>query len=315
MFTGVFRGAETVEHVSLERLTRRFYETEPHVPVRAEFAAMTHPGKVRDRNEDHYLVVRRSRTRDVLATSLPVELLAHSEQTAYTVAVADGMGGHAFGEVASLLALLTGWELGGGEIKWTVKMNEEEEEDLRLKADVFFRLIDRALHDAADERPRLAGMGTTLTLTYSFGPWLFVMHAGDSRAYLHRGGAIRRLTKDHTLSQMLIESGTTEPGSALERERRHILVNYLGGPARSVSVDFSRHELEDGDRLVLCSDGLTDLVSDDEIAEILNRHDELDAACGALVDVALDRGGRDNITVVVGRYTFAEPPLERAALT
>src|SRR5689334_15776445 len=98
-------------------MVARFYEVEPRVPVRLEAAARTHPGLVRPMNEDNYLVVRRRRLREVMASSLPVELLGEPEQRAYTLAVADGMGGHAFGELASLLALRSGWDLGGDEVK------------------------------------------------------------------------------------------------------------------------------------------------------------------------------------------------------
>jgi protein phosphatase len=297
----------TAEHLTLDELVGRFYESEPRTPVRAEFGARTHPGKVRELNEDHYMVVRRRRLREVLLTSMPVGLLEHPEQAAYTMAVADGMGGHAFGDLASFLALRTGWDLGEGEVKWAVKMNDREAAELKEKAAVFVRLIDRSLHAAVAEQPRLAGMGTTLTLCYVTGPELFVVHAGDSRAYLARGGALRRLTRDHTLAQTLIDAGLAEPGSTLERTRRHVLTNCLGGPSLNVEVDVHNQRLEDGDRLLLCTDGLTDRTEDRDIAAVLDRHPDPDDACRALVDLALEHGGRDNITAVIGRFTFPDP--------
>jgi protein phosphatase len=295
---------DTGEYVTLDDLVGRFYEVEPRAQVEAEFGARSHPGMVRELNEDSYLVVRRRRVRDVVLTSLPVELLPQPEQVAYSMAVADGMGGHAFGEIASFLALRTAWDMGGGEVKWPVKVNEREAAELEEKAAVLFRQINRALRVVAAETPALAGMGTTLTVCYVIGPELFVVHAGDSRAYLHRGGALRRLTRDHTLAQVLVDAGLATPGSPEERRRRHVLTSCLGGPGLDVEVDFDRHRLEDGDRVLLCTDGLYDLVDDREIADLLERHSAPDDTCRLLVDLALERGGKDNVTAVIGRFGF-----------
>jgi protein phosphatase len=297
---------DTVEYLSLDELFGRFYEKEPRSPVVAEFGARSHAGKVRAVNEDSYLVVRRRRERDVLLSNIPTECLPQAEQVAYSLAVADGLGGEAFGELASFLALRTGWEMGEREVKWPVKMNDRESEELKEKAAVLFQKIDRTLHDAAGDNPMLSGMGTTLTICYITGPELFVMHAGDSRAYLYRAGTLRRLTRDHTQAQMLIDSGLAAPGSPEERRRRHVLTNCLGGTRLNVDVDVDHHRLEDGDRLLLCTDGLTNLAEDREIADRLERHPAPDDACQALIDLALDRGGKDNVTAVVGRFSL--PP-------
>ena len=114
---------DTGEYVAFEELVARFFEDEPRTAVHVEFGALSHRGLIRDDNEDHYLVVRRRRARDVLLSNLPVERFNQSEQEAYTLSVADGMGGHAFGELASFLALRVAWDLGSNEIKWIVKMN------------------------------------------------------------------------------------------------------------------------------------------------------------------------------------------------
>jgi protein phosphatase len=301
---------DTAEYLFLDDLVGRFFETEPRSVVLAEFGARSHPGKVRAVNEDSYLVVRRRRAREVLLSSIPIELLPQAEQVAYSLAIADGLGGEAFGELASFLALRTGWEMGAGEIKWAVKINDRESQELREKAAVLFQKIDRTIHDAARERPTLAGMGTTLTICYITGPELFVMHAGDSRAYLHRGGTLRRLTTDHTQAQKLIDAGLVAPGSPEERKRRHVLTNCLGGPRLNVEVDFDHHRLEDGDRLLLCTDGLTDLAEEREIADLLEHHPVPDDASRALIDLALERGGKDNVTAVVGRFSISGPEPE-----
>ena len=298
--------SDTGEFVALDRQAGRYYEIEPRVAVEVEVGAVSDRGKVRENNEDHYLAVRRVRHREVIKTSLPVELLPQDDQAMYTLAVADGMGGHAFGELASYLALRTGWDLGEGEVKWSVKMNEKEAAELKDKATVFFKLINRRLHEAARERPRLAGMGTTLTVCYSTGPEVFVTHAGDSRAYLHRAGGLTRLTKDHTVAQVLIDAGVVSPGSPEANRAKHALTNCVGGPDAGIDVDVRHYRLQDGDRLLLCTDGLTDLVSDPEIAQALTDVPNPDDACRVLVDLALLRGGKDNVTVVVAKYAFAK---------
>ena len=112
------------------------------------------------------------------------------------------------------------------------------------------------------------------------------------------------MTRDHTLAQERIDAGKIEPDSPEALRVRHILTNSLGAGWESIEVDVGHHRLEDGDRLLLCTDGLTDLVADDEVARILGEHADPNAACRALVDLALDRGGGDNVTAVVGRYEF-----------
>jgi protein phosphatase len=255
----------------------------------------------------------------VLLTSVPEEILDVSEDHSYTLAVADGMGGCRFGELASLLALQVGWDLGRDEIKWTMKTNDREVAEMRQKAETFFQLIDEALHAEIRESPRLAGMGTTLTVCYTTGPELFVMHVGDSRAYLFREGALQCLTRDHTLAQMLVDTGMAAPGSTEARKMRHVLTSVLGGPNDTISVDVNHHQLVDGDRLLLCTDGLTDMVPDDDIARVLSLHPTPADACQALIDLALERGGKDNVTVLLSSYKMREEPLwaekMRAAMT
>ena len=295
---------ETAEFDSFGQKVAKFYEIEPRIHVRIDMAGLSDPGKVRKNNEDQFLAVRRYRGREVLLTSMPREKLEAHEDHAYTLAVADGMGGRDFGELASQLALQTGWDLGAGEVKWTVKVNEREEEELRQKAQVSFNLINQAILDESHANPRLAGMGTTLTICYTTGPELFVMHAGDSRAYLLRAAKLTRLTHDHNIAQVLVDSGMAAPDSAEAKRMRHVLTNCLGGPDSGVQVDVHHHRLANDDVLMLCTDGLNDMIHDDEIARLMVEHPVPADACQVLVDLALERGGRDNITVLIGRYRF-----------
>ena len=296
---------ETEEFVGFDDLVARFYHRFPRERVVARFAALSDPGRVRENNEDQYLVVRRNRSREVMLTSLPLESLPQTVDSAYTYAVADGLGGRDFGELASFLALRTGWLLGAQELNWAVRVTNREAEQLQRKAEIFFRLIHRVLQQAALDDPRKSGMGTTLTLAYSAGPDLFVLHAGDSRAYLFRDQKVKRLTRDHTMAQLLVDSGMAEPDSDLARRTKRVLVNCLGGNELGVDVDFLEQPLKDGDRVLICSDGLTDMIDDARIAKILSTHSDLDSACRALVDAALQNGGKDNITVVLAQYEIS----------
>ena len=285
----------------------RFYEIEPRARARAVVAGRSHPGKVRPNNEDNYLAVRRYRGRDVLATSLLAESLDEPEDEAYALAVADGMGGHNFGELASLLAVRTGWELGGSEIKWPMKVNDREADDLQQKAAALFQLIDDAIrrdarvappgrhgHDADDlllDRPRavrparrrLAGLPPPRRHPAAADPR--PQHGPGAGRYRHSRARLAR-------GRAIAERPDQRPGR----------------PRRGFAVEVNRHRLADGDRVLLCTDGLTDLVADDEIARVLEQTPAPADVCRALIDLALERGGKDNITVLVARYEIGDDP-------
>jgi protein phosphatase len=302
---------DTSEFLSFDQLVGRHFVRGPRIQVRADFAGLTDIGKVRERNEDNFLVVRRSRQRKVLAASVPSESLNGSDDVSYSLVVCDGMGGRDFGELASYLALRTAWLLGGSETRWALRASEDISAELKEKAQVFFRIIHHVIRAMARENPRMSGMGTTLSLAYSIGTALYVVHAGDSRVYaLRAGGGLERLTRDHTMSQLLIDAGMAAPGSELAQKTKRVLTNVLGANELSVEVDFLETEMADGDVLLACTDGLTDMVDDPTIERLLREHPEPEAACRALVDCALENGGRDNVTCVVGRFEVpnTQPP-------
>jgi protein phosphatase len=274
-------------------------------PATVDFGAESHQGRVRANNEDHFLVGRIRRSLSILLTNVPEGCVpGEHEEDGYAMAVADGMGGAASGEHASLLAIVTGLRLVLNTNRWNMAMDSAEARELVAKMQQYFSQVDRALIDQARADPRLAGMGTTLIVSYSVGDSLFVVHAGDSRAYLLRGGHLERLTRDHTLSQLLADSGQISHRDAETHSKRHVLTNYLGGPTHGVKAEIQSFRLEDQDRLLLCSDGLTDMVDDPTIAAILRDHPEPADACRALIAKALDRGGSDNVTVTLARYRF-----------
>ena len=154
-------------------------------------------------------------------------------------------------------------------------------------------------------------MGTTLTAARSLGRDLQITHVGDSRAYLFRAGLLHRLTRDHTYAQLLVDLGRLPSIDQADPRHRHILTNALGGSDRDVNVDIDLMKLEDGDRVLLCSDGLTEMVDDKTIAGLLADAPGSRQACDVLVQRALDNGGRDNITVIVAGYQL---PLEHLLL-
>jgi len=294
-------GADTAEYPAIDDVLAKHFGPSPP-PVSVQFGALSHQGLVRPNNEDHFLIIERRRTRRVLGTNLPDGFLRPADDTGYVMAVADGMGGAAFGELASMLVLRSGWDQGPSAIKWSWIINDREVEDLRERMELTFRRMDEALRQRGREEPATRGMGTTLTGAYTVGPEAFLGHVGDSRAYLYRAGRLAQLTRDHTMAQLAHDIGLP----VAERSWHHTLTNCLGGGGAELWVDFHHVRLADGDRLLLCTDGLTDMVPDQVIAEVLLRGEPAAEACRGLLNRALAQGGKDNVTVVLARYDI--PP-------
>ena len=176
--------------------------------------------------------------------------------------VADGMGGMAAGEVASRLAITTALKLVNHSPKWGFKINKKEARELFERVRDHVQAIDETITKRSEADHRLFGMGTTLTVAYSVGVDLFIIHLGDSRAYLFRKGRLQLLTKDHTVAQAMADAGYIAPEEVRHHRKRHVLTNFLGGHHGKVKGDVRWLRLADGDRLLLCSDGLTDMVDD-----------------------------------------------------
>jgi serine/threonine protein phosphatase PrpC len=202
--------------------------------------------------------------------------------------VADGMGGAQAGEVASRLAAET----------FARGLPDDGTSEQRLEARV--REANRRIHELSQEDRALNGMGTTITAAHLDGDELALAHVGDSRAYLLRDGELTRLTRDHTLVEELVRRGELTEAEAAEHPQRSIITRALG-PEPDIDIDIHTHRVRDGDVLLLCSDGLTGMISEDEVAEILNGAASLGEAGRALVHAANEAGGRDNITVVLFR--------------
>ena len=274
-----------------------------HVAVDA--AGLTHTGLVRTSNEDHFLISRIGRYFETVSTSLPAEdLPARADDATYSLIVADGMGGHAAGEVASRLAIRELIRLGLELPDWINRIDDRTRDAAAARAQGRIEKLNAMVIAGGEANPDLRGMGCTMTLARNLGRVLQVSHVGDSRAYLLRAGQLHRLTRDHTYVQMLVDSGLMSEEDAATSRSRHILVNVVGGSTENVQVDVERVPLANGDRVLLCSDGLTDAVDDEVILTLLTEASTAADACQALTARALEGGGRDNITVVVAIYTW-----------
>jgi PPM family protein phosphatase len=267
--------------------------------VNFDFGAQSHIGKVRAKNEDHYLVARAAKALDILATSLPEEKRTPLVQAeGYMILVADGMGGRGGGELASAFVVNEALRHVTETAKWFFRLDDPDREvRIRLLHETLER-ADRKLREEAEEDPTLKGMGTTLTAVSLVGPDGFLVHVGDSRAYLLRDGTLQQLTTDHTLVREMVEKGILTPEGARRHHLRHVITNVIGGPP-GVDGEMADFRLKDGDRLLLCTDGLTEPVADDQIREILLQNPNAQVASDALVEAALNNGGPDNVTVVV----------------
>ena len=277
------------------------------VNVTADISGLSHCGHVRRNNEDHFLVARFGRFLETLPTNLSsADAVLHENETCYGMLVADGMGGHAAGEVASRMAISTLLQLVFETPDWILKLDDEVfAEEILNRVQARWSRINAVLAEEAAANPDLKGLGTTLTVAWNLGPELFVAHAGDSRTYLLRKRQLHRLTNDHTVAQALADKGAI-PQSEIQRHRfRNVLTRALGTVGADVKPDLLRVALEDGDTILLCSDGLTDMVGEDLIAVMLAEPVDSSTTCGRLIEHALAAGGRDNVTVTVTRYRFA----------
>ena len=264
-------------------------------PIRVEVFAKSDLGRTRDHNEDKFLVADLTKK----SASLLPEVRRHDIGPRGTLlVVADGMGGAAAGEVASAMATDTIY----AHLMKTWNAEDEvtpQRFAYRLKEAV--EVANASIHAHAKAHPEVRGMGTTTTAAGVLNDHLYLTQVGDSRAYLIRGGEAHQLTKDQSLMQRLVEAGELTEEEAAQSERRNIILQALG-PDPKVKVDLTHQEVRRGDILVLCSDGLSGQVKKDEIAKIVTAAPNLSSACDQLIALANERGGPDNITVVIARF-------------
>jgi PPM family protein phosphatase len=280
-------------------------ERERREPL-CDVAGVTDVGLVRERNEDSFLVADLRRWMLIEQTSLPTaetDRLIGASQGRLLV-VADGMGGHTAGDVASTVAVDAVAHHVMYVMPWLQRLDLDEESDEVIdELRQSMRQCQENLREVV-RRKDLHGRspGTTLTMAYVLWPRMYVVHAGDSRCYLRRDGRLAQLTTDHTLAQQLFDHHAIDREELARSPLRHTLINAVGGGAQDVTAEVHRVHLEEGDTVLLCSDGLNGHVDDDAIAALLETSSSADEACRRLVQAAKDGGGSDNITVVVARY-------------
>jgi protein phosphatase len=217
------------------------------------------------------------------------------------------MGGQAAGERASSLAVQTLTRYTLNTMPWFFRLDPRHEDDLCDELTEALERCQAAVQADSADRPDLQGMGTTLTMAYVLWPRLYLVHAGDSRCYLLRGGVLKQLTTDHSLAQRLVDQGTLTTEEAERSGWAHVLSKAVGGDdSTRLNPDVYKSTLRGGDTLLLCTDGLTKHVPEDAVARELASTRPAEQVCRALVDAANEAGGSDNTSVVVARFRVAQ---------
>lgn len=251
--------------------------------MRIEVAGNTHVGMKRNHNEDNLLL-------------LPEE---------YLFCVADGMGGHSSGEIASKIAIeemaeffrLTAKDQ---DATWPYKMDKTRNYDENRLA-TGIKLANMRIYERASAEQKFKGMGTTIVTVHFAQHFAYVGHVGDSRVYFHRAGVLKQLTEDHSLLNDYLKAKKLSPEEIDAFPHKNVIVRALG-MKDTVQVDVGRIDPQEGDLFLLCSDGLSGMVPDNVIQEVLTQHTMLDQACSKLIDLANAAGGNDNVTCVLTRY-------------
>jgi protein phosphatase len=263
--------------------------------LRMKSFGMTDQGRERTSNQDRFLIAP-------LSAPHCAELPRGVTDRGHLFVIADGMGGANGGERASTLAIAV---MQQHLVPALCAPRPLERPRIVEAMRAAVMRADADLLEEAARRPELEGMGTTLTMAYVLGRDLFLAHVGDSRCYALQGGQLRRLTHDHTMVEEMVRFGVLPPERAVNHGLRHLLTNVVGGNATPAEVEVHELEIAPSDVLLLCSDGLTEMVPDDVIGSILGAFSEPMLASEALVARANERGGRDNITAIVARHDVA----------
>jgi serine/threonine protein phosphatase PrpC len=263
---------------------------------------LTHKGKVREENEDQFLLCTVHPQVQVHATSLPSseELASRGQRLATIMLVADGVGGSAAGSRASRIATEAVTRYVASSLRCYQSAGGVPEGDFEDTLRAAAMDAHATVRGEADVTPDERGMATTLSLGIVVWPWLYVVQVGDSRCYLYQGGMLRQLTRDQTYAQDLVERGVFTNEDAKASPLAHVLSSAIG--AQEAQPEITRVDVrERGSVILVCTDGLTKHVSDAEIAQHLGAMESAEQASRALLQLALDRGGTDNVTLVIGR--------------
>jgi serine/threonine protein phosphatase PrpC len=250
-------------------------------PIPAKTAGLTDPGLKREGNEDFYSAD------DILGLYV----------------VADGMGGHLAGEVASRMAVglinkcFREWFLADASVDALFGYPDPSLSKYANRVSSSIRLANRVIYEMALQQKEYRGMGTTVAVLAVIPGLIISANVGDSRIYLVRNGQIERLSKDHTIIAEQVEMGILSIEDAENSPMKHVLTRNLGS-SKEVDAEILELAPTNNDRFVLCTDGVTDLISDDEILQMVEGEDNPEALCGHFIEEALERGGHDNATVI-----------------
>jgi serine/threonine protein phosphatase PrpC len=263
------------------------------VTVKLTVVGRTDVGKVRTNNEDAFVVadLARSAKLDTVEGEKSLELPAEG----MLLAVSDGMGGEEAGEVASALVVES--------LRRELAANKDV-----VSTEAITKMLDTAVFGAnkevfdASKEPGKKGMGATLTAVCVMGDTAFIAEVGDSRAYLIRAHRIRQMTRDQSFVQLLVDAGAISPDEAKDYPHKNVILQAMGQKA-DVKPAIGKLALRRFDKLLLCSDGLSNKVQDTEMREIVEATSSLDAACKKLIELANERGGEDNVTVVIAELS------------
>lgn len=269
------------------------------VIVRVDASGLTDVGRKRKANEDHFVIVSLQKTAEVRQTSLedPRVFDRLSGPEALLFVVADGVGGRPGGAIASQTAITALVEYIGQAAGCFHNLDVDRENEFLEQLETGVREAHQRI--VAEHGGRGEGPATTLTMATLVWPRAYILHVGDSRAFYLRKGLLRQLTRDQTTGEYMVDAGAWTEEQARQAPMAGALVSALGADELTPAVGLV--DLQPGDVLLLCTDGLTRHVPDEQIAEVLGRATDAAAACRELVDAALAGGGSDNVTVVVAR--------------
>ncbi len=274
---------------------------------RATIVGVTDRGRVRERNEDQFVVARLERTVEVESCGLPASNgMRHTDRpTGRLMMVADGMGGQVRGDVASAVVVDAMLQYAGAMMPW-LRMSTAADE--RALAEGLTAAVGRAqdrMQEVAERKGFVRDMGSTLTLGYVMWPILYLVHVGDSRAYLFRQGTLFRLTRDHNLATQMVQMKVMTEEEARSSRFASVLTNSVSTSGELAQVELHQVELRHGDLVLLCTDGLYGEVPDKDIKSRLmhvTSGDLVEPCVRSLIAAAKEAGGRDNITAVLARF-------------
>lgn len=265
--------------------------------VRVSVGAWSERAIVRADNDDHYLILRLARSQETLATSLTGPMIpGRFDEAGYGMVVADGIGA---GAAASRVAVTTLVHLVLHFGRWNVRIDARSASEILERIESCYGFPGGM---PAGSHHIRACPAMTMTAAYTTGDELFIAHTGRSRAYLFRDGALRQLTRDQTAEQLLDRRSRPLPVASPAEDLRRILTDAICGRGGTARVQLARLHVLDGDSFMLCTDGLTDVVADDQIADVLAGNRTLTDQCRSLARLAIVQGSQDTATIVLARY-------------